>query len=159
MNINATLLGQTIAFFIFVWFCKKFVWPMMMGPIAERQKRIADGLAAAEKGQQAEELAKKEAEMLVSNAKSQAAEIVSNAEKRGSTVEAEAKDKAKAESERIVTAAQAEVDQETNRAREELRKQVSTLAVAGASKIINKEIDDKAHDSLLEDLITELKAK
>ena len=159
MNINATLLGQTIAFFIFVWFCKKFVWPMMMGPITERQKRIADGLAAAEKGQQAEEIAKKEAEMLVSNAKTQAAEIVANAEKRGSAVEEEAKDKAKAESERIVTAAQAEVDQETNRAREELRKQVSTLAVAGASKIINKEIDDKAHDGLLEDLITQLKAK
>jgi F-type H+-transporting ATPase subunit b len=159
MNINATLLGQTISFLLFVWFCKKFVWPMMMGPIMERQKRIADGLAAAEKGQQAEEIAKKEAEMLVSKAKSQAAEIVANAEKRGSAVETEAKGKAKAEGERIVTAAHAEVDQETNRAREELRKQVSTLAVAGASKIINKEIDDKAHDGLLEDLILQLKAK
>lgn len=159
MNINATLFGQTIAFFIFIWFCKKFVWPMMMDPIEERQKKIADGLAAAEKGQQAEELAKKEAATLVSSAKSQAAEIVTNAEKRGSAVEAEAKDKAKAEGERIVTAAKAEVDQETNRARESLRQQVSTLAVAGASKIINKEIDDKSHDGLLEDLISELKAK
>ena len=159
MNINATLFGQTIAFFIFIWFCKKYVWPMMMGPIEERQKKIADGLAAAEKGQQAEEIAKKEAETLVSSAKTQAAEIVSNAEKRGSAVEAEAKDKAKAEGERIVTAAKAEVDQETNRARESLRQQVSTLAVAGASKIINKEIDDKSHDGLLEDLISELKAK
>ena len=159
MNINATLLGQTISFLLFVWFCKKFVWPMMMGPSMERQKRIADGLAAAEKGQQAEEIAKKDAEKLVSGAKSQAAEIVANAEKRGSAVEAEAKGKAKAEGERIVTAAHAEVDQETNRAREELRKQVSTLAVAGASKIINKEIDDKAHDGLLEDLISQLKAK
>lgn len=159
MNLNATLLGQTISFLLFVWFCKKFVWPMMMGPIAERQKKIADGLAAAEKGQQAEELAKKEAEKMVSSAKTQAAEIVANAEKRGSAVEAEAKDKAKAEGERIVTAAKAEVDQETNRARETLRQQVSTLAVAGASKIINKEIDDKSHDGLLEDLIAELKAK
>lgn len=158
MNINATLLGQTISFLLFVWFCKKFVWPMMMGPIAERQKKIADGLAAAEKGQQAEELAKKEAATLVSSAKSQAAEIVANAEKRGSAVEAEAKDKAKAEGERIVTAAKAEVDQETNRAREALRTQVSTLAVAGASKIINKEIDDKSHDGLLDDLISQLKA-
>jgi len=159
MNINATLIGQTISFLLFVWFCKKFVWPMMMDSITDRQTRIADGLAAAEKGQKAEQLAKEEAEKLVSNAKAQAAEIVSNAERRGSAVEAEAKDKAKAEGERIVTAAKAEVDQETNRARESLRKQVSTLAVAGASKIINKEIDDKSHDGLLEDLISELKAK
>jgi F-type H+-transporting ATPase subunit b len=159
MNINATLLGQTISFLVFVWFCKKFVWPAMMKPIAERQKKIADGLAAAEKGQQAEEPAKKEAEKLVADAKSQAAEIVSSAEKRGSAVEEDAKTKAKAESERIITSAQAEIDQETNRARESLRQQVSTLAVAGASKIINKEIDDKAHDGLLEDLITQLKTK
>jgi len=159
MNLNATLLGQTIAFFIFVWFCKKYVWPMMMGPIAERQKKIADGLAAAEKGQQAEIVAKQEADKLVSEAKTQAAEIVSNAEKRGSSVEAEAKEKAKAEHERILSSAQTEVDQETNRARESLRTQVSTLAVAGASKIINKEIDDKSHDGLLEDLISQLKAK
>lgn len=159
MNINATLLGQTISFLVFVWFCKKFVWPMMMNPIAERQKKIADGLAAAEKGQQAEELAKKEAEKLVAEAKSKATEIVSSAEKRGSAVEEEAKTKAKAESERIISAAQAEIDQETNRAKEGLRKQVSALAVAGASKIINKEIDDKSHDDLLEDLITQLKTK
>jgi len=159
MNINATLLGQTISFLVFVWFCKKFVWPAMMNPISERQKKIADGLAAAEKGQQAEELAKKEAQKLVAEAKSQAAEIVSSAEKRGSAVEEDAKTKAKAESERIITSAQAEIDQETNRARESLRQQVSTLAVAGASKIINKEIDDKAHDGLLEDLITQLKTK
>jgi len=159
MNINATLIGQTISFLLFVWFCKKFVWPQMMNSIVERQTIIADGLAAAEKGQEAEELAKKEAEELVSNAKTQAAEIVANAEKRGSAVEADAKDNAKAESERIVTAAKTEVDQETNRARESLRKQVSALAVAGASKIINREIDDKAHDDLLEDLISELKAK
>jgi len=159
MNLNATLLGQTITFFLFVWFCKKYVWPPMVSAMEARQKKIADGLAAAEKGQQAEQIAKKEAESLVSQAKSQAAEIIANAEKRGSAVEAEAKEKAKAEGERIVTAAQAEVEQETNRAREELRKQVSTLVVSGASKIINKEIDDKTHDGLLEDLVTQLKAK
>lgn len=159
MNINATLIGQSISFLLFVWFCKKFVWPLMMDSITERQKIIADGLEAAEKGQQAGEIAQKEADVLLSKAKSQAAEIVSNAEKRGSAVEEDAKTKAKAEGERIKSTAQAEIDQETNRARESLRTQVSALAVAGASKIIDKEIDDKAHDGLLEDLITQLKTK
>ncbi len=129
-----------------------------MSAIADQQKRIADGLAAAEKGQQAEELARQEASKLIADAKSQAAEIVANAEKRGSSVETEAKEKAKAEGERILTAAKSEVDQEANRAREELRKQVSSIAVAGASKIINKEIDETAHDGLLDDLISQLKA-
>lgn len=158
MNINMTLIGQTLSFLLFVWFCKKYVWPPMMAAMADRQKKIADGLAAAEKGQQAEQLAKQEADQLIADAKTQAAEIVASAEKRGSAVEEEAKGKAKAEGERILASAQAEIDQEANRAREELRKQVSTLAVAGASKIINKEIDAKAHDGLLEDLIAQLKA-
>ncbi len=158
MNINMTLIGQTLSFLLFVWFCKKYVWPPMMSAMADRQKRIADGLAAAEKGQQAEELARQEASKLIADAKSQAAEIVANAEKRGSSVETEAKEKAKAEGERILTAAKSEVDQEANRAREELRKQVSSIAVAGASKIINKEIDETAHDGLLDDLISQLKA-
>lgn len=157
MNINATLIGQTITFFLFVWFCKKFVWPPMVSAMEARQKKIADGLAAAQKGQEAEAVAKKEADKLVSEAKLQAAEIVANAEKRGSAVESEAKEKAKTESERIITAAHSEVEQETNRAREELRKQVSTLVVSGASKIINKEIDQKSHDNLLDDLVAELK--
>jgi len=159
MNLNATIIGQTITFFLFVWFCKKFVWPPMVSAMEARQKKIADGLAAAQKGQEAEEIAQQEAQKLVSEAKAQAAEIIANAEKRSNAVESEAKEKAKTESERIIEAAQSQVEQETNRAREDLRKQVSSLAVAGASKIINKEIDDKAHDSLLEDLVEQLKAK
>jgi len=101
MNINATLLGQTIAFFLFVWFCKKFVWPPMVSAMEARQKAIADGLAAAEKGQEAQEVAEKEAAELVGSAKSQASEIIANAEKRGSSLVDEAKDTATSEKQRL----------------------------------------------------------
>ncbi len=158
MNINWTLFGQSIAFFVFVWFCKKYVWPPMVGAMADRQKQIADGLAAAEKGQQAQEVAEQEAAKLVSEAKSQAAEIIANAEKRGSAVVDEAKETATAEKERIVASAMAEVEQSVHSAREELRGQVSSIAVAAASKIAAKEIDQAAHADLIEDLVTQLKA-
>ncbi len=158
MNINATLIGQTLSFFVFVWFCKKFVWPPMVNAMAERQKQIADGLAAAEKGQQAQEVAQKEAAELVSSAKTQAAEIIASAEKRGNAVVEEAKESATSEKERIVASAQAEVDQGVHAAREELRGQVSSIAVAAASKIAGKEIDQAAHADLIEDLVTQLKA-
>ena len=158
MNINATLIGQTLSFLLFVFFCKKFVWPPMISAMQERQKKIADGLAAAEKGQKAQEVAAKEADKLISEAKSQAAEIVANAEKRGSSIVEEAKGSATTEKERILASAQSEVEQEVNSAREALRKQVSGLAVAGASKIVNKEIDAKTHDGLMDDLIKQLQA-
>ena len=158
MNINATLIGQTIAFFIFVWFCKKFVWPPMVNAMQERQTRIADGLAAAEKGQQAQEIAQREAEQLVSEAKTQAAEIIANAEKRGNAVVDEAKTSAVTEKERIIASAQAEVEQGVHTAREELRGQVSSIAVAAASKIAGKEIDEAAHADLINDLVSQLKA-
>ena len=158
MNINATLVGQTLAFFLFVWFCKKFVWPPMVNAMQERQKRIADGLAAAEKGQQAQEVAEKEAAQLLSEAKSQAAEIIANAEKRGSAVVEEAKETAVSEKERIIASAQAEVEQDVHSAREALRGQVSSIAVAAAGKIVNKEIDEQTHADLLEDLVKQLKA-
>lgn len=158
MNINATLIGQTLAFFLFVWFCKKFVWPPMVNAMQERQNQIADGLAAAEKGQQAQEVAEKEAAQLVSQAKSQAAEIIASAEKRGSAVVEEAKDIATSEKERIVASAQVEVEQSVHTAREELRGQVSSIAVAAASKIAKKEIDESAHAALLDDLVKQLKA-
>jgi len=141
MNINATLIGQTLAFFVFVWFCKKYVWPPMVNAMQERQTRIADGLAAAEKGQEAQEIAEQEAAQLVSEAKSQAAEIVANAEKRGNAVVEEAKGTAITEKERIIASAQAEVEQDVHTAREELRGQVSSIAVAAASKIAGKEIE------------------
>jgi len=158
MNINATLIGQTISFFLFVWFCKKFVWPPMVNAMQERQTQIADGLAAAEKGQQAQEVAEKEAAQLISDAKSQAADIVASAEKRGNAVVDEAKTTATSEKERIIASAQAEVEQDVHTAREELRGQVSSIAVAAASKIVDKEIDDSAHAGLIEDLVKQLKA-
>jgi F-type H+-transporting ATPase subunit b len=158
MNINATLIGQTLSFFLFVWFCKKFVWPPMVNAMQERQNQIADGLAAAEKGQQAQEIAEKEAAQLISEAKSQAAEIVANAEKRGNSVVEEAKTTATSEKERIIASAQAEVEQDVHSARESLRTQVSSIAVAAASKIVDKEIDETAHAGLIDDLVQQLKA-
>jgi len=158
MNINATLLGQTVAFFLFVWFCKKFVWPPMITAMEARQEQIADGLAAAQKGQQAQEIAEQEAAKMISNAKTQASEIIANAEKRGISVVDEAKETATSEKERIVASAQAEVEQSVHSAREELRGQVSSIAVAAASKIVDKEIDEKTHAGLLDDLVKQLKA-
>jgi F-type H+-transporting ATPase subunit b len=158
MNINATLFGQTITFFLFVWFCKKFVWPPMVNAMQERQTQIADGLAAAEKGQEAQEVAKMEAAKLIGEAKSQAADIVASAEKRGNTVVDEAKTIATTEKERIIASALAEVEQDVHAAREELRGQISSIAVAAASKIVDKEIDESAHAGLIEDLVKQLKA-
>ena len=158
MNINLTLIGQTISFLLFVWFCKKFVWPPMVNAMQERQTQIADGLAAAEKGQQAQEVAEKEAAELVSQAKSQASEIIASAEKRGNAVIEEAKTTATTEKERIVASAQVEVEQDAHAAREALRGQVSSIAVAAASKIVDKEIDESVHAGLLDDLVTQLKA-
>jgi len=158
MNINLTLIGQTLSFLLFVWFCKKFVWPPMVNAMQERQTQIADGLAAAEKGQQAQEVAEKEAAELVAQAKTQAAEIIASAEKRGNAVVDEAKTTATSEKERIVASAQAEVEQDVHTAREALRGQVSSIAVAAASKIVDKEIDESAHAGLLDDLVAQLKA-
>jgi len=158
MNINATLIGQTISFFLFVWFCKKFVWPPMVNAMQERQTQIADGLAAAEKGQEAQQVAEKEAAEVIANAKSQAAEIIASAEKRGNSVIDEAQTTATSEKERIVASAQAELEQDVHTAREKLRGQVSSIAVAAASKIVDKEIDESAHADLLDDLVKQLKA-
>lgn len=159
MNLNATLIGQTITFLVFVWFCKKFVWPPMMSAMEARQKKIADGLAAAEKGQEAQAIAEQEAAELVGTAKTQASEIIANAEKRGSTLVDEAKNTATSEKQRIVDSATAELEQEVNSAREELRGQVSSIAIAAASKIVGKEIDEKTHASLVDDLVQQLQAK
>jgi len=158
MNINLTLIGQTLSFLLFVWFCKKFVWPPMVNAMQERQTQIADGLAAAEKGQEAQQVAEKEAAEVVAKAKTQAAEIIASAEKRGNAVVDEAKTTATSEKERIVASAQAEVEQDVHTAREALRGQVSSIAVAAASKIVDKEIDESAHAGLLDDLVAQLKA-
>jgi len=156
MNINLTLLGQMITFAFFVWFCMKFVWPPIMNALEERKATIADGLAAAEKGQHEEDLAKTRAIEILKEAKSKAQEIISQAEKRHAEIVDSAKDDARIEAERIVTAGNAEIEQESNRAREALRGQVVSLAVQGAGKVLKKEIDAKANDDLLKDLVAQL---
>ncbi len=156
MNINATLIGQFIVFFLFVWFCMKFVWPPIMKALAERKATIADGLAAGERGKREQELAEKKARDTLKQAKRDAAEIIAAAEKRAADIADEAKEHAKVEAERIVVAARADIDQEVNRAREHLRAAVSELAVAGAARILEKEVDARSHAHLLETVVKQL---
>ena len=155
MNINATLLGQTIMFILFVWFNMKFVWPPIMKALSDRKKQIADGLAAGERGKHELELASKSAAENLREAKQKAAEII-EAEKRSSQVVEEAKGVAKEEGDRIVASAKAEVEQEVFRAKEMLRQHVADLAVAGAAKILDREVDAKAHADLLKTIKAEL---
>jgi F-type H+-transporting ATPase subunit b len=156
MNINFTLIAQAIAFAVLIWFTVKFVWPPLLKAIETRQKEIADGLAAAQEGRSALEVAAKKSEATLNEAKQKASEIIGQAEKRAAQLIDEAKGNAKAEGERIIAGAKAEIDQEVNRAKEGLRAQVSTLAVAGAEKILRKEIDAKAHSEMLTKLAAEL---
>lgn len=156
MNINFTLIAQAIAFAVLIWFTVKFVWPPLLQAIETRQKEIADGLAAAQEGKSALEVAAKKSEATLNEAKQMASEIISQAEKRATQIIEEAKGNAKAEGERILTGAKAEIDQEVNRAKEGLRAQVSALAIAGAEKILRKEIDSKAHSDMLSKLAAEL---
>lgn len=156
MNINLTLIGQSITFAVFVWFCFKFVWPPIVNALSERRKQIAEGLAAAERGQHEQELAEKKAAQHIKEAKTQAAEIITHAQKRASEIVDESKGDARVEAERIIAGANAEIEQETNRAREQLRKEVVSLAIAGAEKILKKEVDEKTHESSLKDLAAQL---
>lgn len=156
MNINFTLIAQAIAFAVLIWFTVKFIWPPLLTAIETRQKEIADGLAAAQEGKSALEVAAKKSEVTLNEAKQKAGEIIGQAEKRGVQIVEEAKGLAKTEGERIIAGAKAEIDQELNRAKESLRSQVSALAVAGAEKILRKEIDAKAHSEMLSKLAAEL---
>jgi len=156
MNINVTLFAQILAFVLMIWFVNRVLWGPLTGLLAERQKRIADGLAAAEKGKHDLELSEKRARELVQEARAQAAELLAQSEKRAGEIIEEAKAEARAQGERLITAAQAEIERESNRAREQLRSQVSTLAAAGASKIIKREIDRRAHEDLLKDLVSQI---
>ena len=156
MNINLTLIGQSITFIFFVMFVMKFVWPPLVAALEERKKTIADGLAAAEKGKHDGELAKQRVLDTLKDAKVQAQDIINLAEKRASEIVEESKDNARAEGERIIAAANAELEQEVNRAREQLRGQVVSLAVSGASKVLKREIDEKANEDLLKDLVAQL---
>ncbi len=156
MNINATLIGQMIAFVVFVWFCMKFIWPPLMQALKDRQRTIADGLAAAERGKLEQQLGEKQALERIKQAKVVAAEVIALAEKRAAEIADEAKIASKAEAERLVVAAHAEIAQEINRAKEQLRAAVSELAVVGASRILEKEVDAKVHARLLETLVNQL---
>lgn len=156
MNINLTLIAQLISFAFFVWFTMKFVWPPLAKAMDERKVRIADGLAAAERGQHEQELAQKRALDTLHEAKQQAAEIKANAEKQAAMIVEEARDKAKDEGGRQLAAAQAEIEQETNKAREVLRAKVAELAVLGAEKILRKEIDANTHRDIVESVAQQI---
>jgi F-type H+-transporting ATPase subunit b len=156
MEIVLSLVAQAFAFAALIWVTVKFIWPPLLNAIETRQKEIADGLAAASEGRSALEVAAKKSEVTLNEAKQKASEIIGQAEKRASQIVEEAKGTAKVEGERILTGAKAEIDQEVNRAKEGLRAQVSALAVAGAEKILRKEIDAKAHSDMLSKLAAEL---
>ncbi len=156
MNLNATLIGESIAFIVFVWFTMKYVWPQLNGAIEERQNKIADGLAASERAEKDLEIAQAKAAEQLKEAKAQAADIIEQAKKRATQIVDEETQKGHEEREKIIAQGSAEVEAERNRAKEELRKQVSVLAIAGAEKIIEKEIDASAHSDILDKLVAEL---
>ena len=156
MNINLTLFAQAISFAAFIWFTSKFIWPWLMEKIEERQKQIADGLAAGEKGRQELELSGKRASAELATARERAQEIVALAEKRAAQMVEEAKGVAREEGNREKGAAKAEIEQEVARARETLREQVAALVVAGAEKILRREVNAQAHAELLNQLKREI---
>ena len=156
MNINLTLFAQLVSFAVFVWFNVKYVWPPLVKAMDERKAKIAEGLAAAERGQHEQELAEKRAKDYLHDAKQQAAEIKSNAEKQAAMIIEEAHDKAREEGNRQLAAAQAEIEQETNKAREVLRSKVAELAVLGAEKILRKEINADAHKDIVESVANQI---
>jgi F-type H+-transporting ATPase subunit b len=156
MNINFTLISQAMAFAIFIWFTVRFVWPPLMRAIENRQKTIAEGLAAGERGKRELELASQRSGDVVREAKQRASDIIAQAEKRAAEIVDEAKVAAREEGGRILVGAKAEVEQEVFRAKEILRQQVADLALAGAAKILRREVDEKAHAELLASLKAEL---
>lgn len=156
MNMNATILGQAIAFILFVWFCMKFVWPPIIGAIEKRQKEIADSLASAESAKKDLELAKANTSDIMQEAKAEAYAIVEQANKRKAAILDEAKQEAIREREKIVSQGLAELDAERKRAAEELRKKVATLAIAGAEKIIERSVDEVANSDIIDKLVAEL---
>lgn len=156
MNLNYTLVGQSIAFIFFVWFCMQFVWPHIIKAMAERQKIIADGLAAADRAGKDLELAQEKATHTLHDAKLEASAILDSANKRAAQIVEEAKDIARAEGERIKAAAQAEVEQEVNRAKEKLRSQVAVLAFAGAEKVLEASVNEATHKAMIDKLAASL---
>lgn len=156
MNITLTIIAQALSFALLIWFTAKFIWPPLLAAIEARQKTIADGLADAERAKHDLDMAAKRSADILREAKEKAGEIVASGEKRASEIIEQAKTQAKVEGDRIVAGAKAEVDQEVFRAKEQLRTQVSAIALAGAGKILGREIDAKAHNDLLDKLAAEL---
>ena len=156
MNFNATLIGQMITFAVFVWFCMKYIWPPLMAALDERNARISEGLAAAQRGQQDLEDAQAKVGESLGEAKQQAQEIINQAQKRANEIVDEAKDAARDEADKIKVAASADIDQQINSAREHLRKEVSSIALAGAGQILKREVDAKAHAAVLDELVAQI---
>jgi F-type H+-transporting ATPase subunit b len=157
MNVNATIIGQMITFWILIWFVMKYVWTPLSAMMDARQKRIAEGLSAGDRARHELELANKRSSEILHEAKGKGVEIVGVAEKRGSEIIEEAKKNARVEAERIIAGAHAQVEQEVFRAKEALRQSVAELAVAGAEKILRREINKDAHAEILNKLQEELK--
>jgi len=156
MNLNFSLVAEAITFAAFIWFTVKFVWPPLLRMVEARQKTIADGLAAAEQGRRSLELSTRQADDAIKDARARAAEILAQAEKRSAQLIDEARQSARQEGDRELAAAKAEIEQEVSRAREELRDRVASLAVAGAEKILRREVDARAHGELLESIKRQL---
>ena len=156
MNFNYTLVGQLLAFILFVWFCMKYVWPPMMKALEEREKEISDGLDAASRGKRELEEAQVKKGEVLKEAKNEAAELVNQANQRASQLVEDAKTEAQEEAERIKITAQADLEQNTKRAKEELRSEVAALVVAGTEKILKVEIDQKKNSDLLDSIAKDL---
>lgn len=156
MSINITLITQMVVFALLIWFTMKFVWPRILGAMDERAKRIADGLAAAEKGQKDLSEAKLKADELLQEARARAMQIIDQAQHRANELIEQAKNTAVAEGERLVAAAQQQTELDVARAREALRKEVAALAVAGAARLLEREVDPKTHADLLGKLATQI---
>lgn len=156
MNMNATLLGQALSFFLFVWFCMKFVWPPIMNAVAIRQQKIADGLQAAERAKKSLDLAQANASDQLKEAKRTASEIIEAANKRKAQILDEVREEAELKRQALLAQAQAEIEAERNRVRNDLRKQVAELAIAGAEKILERAIDKEAHKDILDNITAKL---
>nr|VFJ42745.1 MAG: F-type H+-transporting ATPase subunit b [Candidatus Kentron sp. DK]VFJ47037.1 MAG: F-type H+-transporting ATPase subunit b [Candidatus Kentron sp. DK] len=156
MNLTATLIPQIVVFGVLVWFIRQFLWDPVLRILEDRKKRVADGLAAAERGHHEKELADRHARKTIHDAKEQAAAIINQAHKRAGEIVEESKDNARTEGERLISAAQSEIDQEKNRAREQLRKEVTKIALAGVEKILMREVDATAHNKVFEELTSQL---
>ena len=156
MNFNFTLIGQLLAFILFVWFCMRYIWPPMLRILEEREKEIADGLNAASEGKRELEEASVKKKEILKDAKEEAAELINQAGQRANQLVEDAKTSAQKEAEKIKVSAQNDLEQNTKRAREELRSEVAILAVAGAEQILNSEIDEKKNSDLIDELTKEL---